>query len=50
MEIWKPPLSIRPLIQDLSFIKNKVRWGLHFMGGVKQLPKSDFEMICDQSP
>ncbi len=46
VEVWDLPISIRPLIERLKFVRNKKRWGLHMMGGVKQLPESDFELIC----
>ena len=42
---WVRPVSIREHLDDLRFIKNRSRWGLHMMGGVKQIPAEDFELI-----
>lgn len=36
---------IRPLINDLSFIKNKQSWGFMFRFGMFEIPKTDFELI-----
>ncbi|MBK0381914.1 EVE domain-containing protein [Pedobacter sp. SD-b] len=38
-------LEIKPLIQQLSFIKNKKNWGLHLRAGFIEINKSDFELI-----
>lgn len=37
---------IRPLLEQLSFIKDKSRWGYSFRFGYLEIPKSDFEMIA----
>ena len=36
---------IRPLIQHLSFIKNKQSWGAAFMVGQLKVPRDDFVQI-----
>lgn len=36
---------IRPLIESLTFIKNKVSWGYVFRFGLVEIPKSDFDLI-----
>lgn len=36
---------IRPLIDALSFIKNKQRWGYVFRFGLFEIPQQDFELI-----
>jgi len=38
-------MPIRPLIDDLSFIKSKQSWGYAFRFGLIQIPKDDFELI-----
>jgi hypothetical protein len=38
--------SIRPLIDELSFIKDKQHWGYMFRFGLFQIPKSDFDVIA----
>jgi len=37
--------KIEPLIEELSFIKNKKNWGSAFMSGIRKIPKSDFKLI-----
>ncbi|MHB8140732.1 MAG: EVE domain-containing protein [Vulcanimicrobiaceae bacterium] len=37
---------IRPLLEQLSFIKDKSRWGYVFRFGHLEIPKSDFEIIA----
>lgn len=39
------PTSIRPLIRDLSFIRNKKRWYGFFQTSLKAIPEKDFELI-----
>jgi hypothetical protein len=36
---------IGPLIEELSFIKDKRRWGYVFRFGLFQIPPNDFELI-----
>ena len=38
--------SIRPLIDSLSFIQNKQKWGFPFMRGLFEIGKEDFEQIA----
>lgn len=38
-------MPIRPMIDDLSFIKNKQSWGFMFRFGLFEIPKQDFELI-----
>jgi hypothetical protein len=37
---------IRPLIEDLDFIKDKIHWGGPFHHGLFQIEKEDFERIA----
>ena len=37
--------DIRPLIEKLSFIKNKKRWGFYLISGFKEIVKEDFTII-----
>ena len=41
-------VPIRPLIEQLSFIKDKTRWGSAFRFGYLKIPKADFELIASQ--
>ncbi len=36
---------IAPLIESLSFIKNKISWGYVFRYGLVEIPEEDFELI-----
>jgi predicted RNA-binding protein len=38
-------VEIRPLLENLSFIKNKKRWGFYLMSGFRELSKEDFTVI-----
>lgn len=37
---------IEPLLEDLSFIKDKKKWGFPFRRGSFEIPKNDFELIA----
>ncbi len=37
---------IRPLLEQLSFIKDKSKWGYVFRFGHLEIPKADFELIA----
>jgi predicted RNA-binding protein len=39
-------ISIRPLIDRLSFIRDKTRWGYAFRFGHLEIPRADFELIA----
>ena len=39
---------IRPLIAQLSFIKDKTHWGYTFRYGHLEIPQADFELIADK--
>jgi len=41
-------VSIQPLIAQLSFIKDKVRWGAAFRFGFLCVPAQDFAVIAQQ--
>jgi hypothetical protein len=41
------PISIRPLIDDLSFIQDKQRWGFIFRRGMFEIPQNDFILISE---
>lgn len=43
--IWQTPIPIRELLADLTFVKNKRRWGLHLMTGIVRIPVDDFNRI-----
>ena len=37
--------EIRPLLEKLTFIKNKKRWGFYLISGFRELSEEDFEVI-----
>lgn len=37
---------IRPILEQISFIKDKNRWGYAFRFGHLEIPKADFELIA----
>ena len=39
-------VEIRPLIENLSFIKNKKQWGYAFRFGYLEIPEEDFQLIA----
>jgi hypothetical protein len=40
------PAAIRPLVDDLAFIRNKSNWGATFRFGSLQVPAADFARIA----
>lgn len=42
------PVAIRPLIQDLQFIKDKAKWGYSFRYGHLEISEQDFQLIAQQ--
>lgn len=45
--IYRPntEAAIQPLLEQLTFIRNKARWGYTFRSGCFQIPAVDFEII-----
>lgn len=44
---FKHPVSIRPILEQLDFCpKNLAKWGVVFLGGVRRISDSDFDLIC----
>jgi predicted RNA-binding protein len=41
-------VSIKPLLERLSFIKDKSKWGYAFRFGHIEIPKADFELIASE--
>lgn len=39
-------VSIEPLLNDLSFVKNKKQWGFVFRYGILEIPYDDFRLIA----
>lgn len=45
INIFKNPIKVQNLIENLRFIKNKYNWGMYFHGGIRELNEKDFELI-----
>ena len=45
VEIWKNPILIQEISDDLDFIKKKDNWQIYLMGGVIRLPEKDYKSI-----
>ena len=49
IDIWKKQPSIRNLIKNLRFIKNKEHWGLNLQGGIIEVDDKDYSLILKES-
>jgi predicted RNA-binding protein len=50
MRIFENPISFKPLVPKLVFIKNKQRWSLNIRGrAVVEVPKHDYMIIAGQA-
>ena len=45
IQIFKKPISIKELVNDLEFIKNKKNYGLDMLTGVVKISQNDFNYI-----
>lgn len=45
INIFKNPVSIKPIIYKLNFIKNKKYWGIFFQSGIVKISEQDFKTI-----
>jgi predicted RNA-binding protein len=49
IDFWTNFIPIKGMVDDLSFIKNKAHWGLHFQGGIISIPELDYKLIVTNS-
>ena len=42
VRIWKMPLEIPSVINNMSFFANRKRWGSRFQAGISKLPERDY--------
>lgn len=47
VQYWETPRLVKDLIPSLKFIENKIKWGVYFQGGVRQLSEDDFRTITE---
>ena len=45
IRIWQDPVDIYSILDELSLIKNKRRWQSYFQGGIRKIPRKDYERI-----
>ena len=38
-------LDLKKLVKDLSFIKDKVNWGIYLRGSLRKLPEEDYQLV-----
>ena len=43
--LFKTPIHIKAIINQLEFIKNKTNFGVYLMGGVSKITENDFNLI-----
>lgn len=43
-------VPVRPLLNDLSFVKSKAHWGMAFRQGKFEIPESDYTRIATALP
>jgi len=49
VKIFPTPVEFKPMIQRLSFIKNKRKWTGHIQGkAMREIPAEDYELLLKQ--
>ncbi len=48
IRIWKQSIDVYDVLNELSFIKNKRRWQCYFQGGIRKIPRNDYEKILNR--
>jgi len=46
--ILNDKVDVRQIIEELSFVKNKKRYGMSFLAGLRKLPDEDGKMIIEE--
>lgn len=49
VEIWDKPKPIKPLLGELSFIKNTINWGAYLQGGIRKVVENDYKCIINST-
>ncbi len=49
IRIWRKPVLLKPIVDDLDFVDNKKQWGRNMQGGVVQLSEKDYNTIASNS-
>ena len=45
VQIFKTPIEFKPLIPELSFIKNKTMWSGSIRTAMREIPEEDYQII-----
>ena len=48
VQIWKKPIEVPTILNELQFIVNKSNWGMYLQGGVSHLPDVDYKLIISK--
>lgn len=43
--LWTTPVKLEEVLENLSFIKNKLRWYGYFRGSVRKIPEQDYQYL-----
>jgi len=49
IKLWEKPVEIKTVLEELSFIINKMYWGLYLQGGVIKIPEKDYKVILTKA-
>ncbi|MCK9278481.1 MAG: EVE domain-containing protein [Methanoculleus sp.] len=47
--VFAKPLEFKPLIPDLTFIKNKTMWSGHLRIAMREIPEEDYRLILKRA-
>lgn len=45
LRLFPNAVPAQALLPSLSFVRNKAQWGSYFQGGVRKLPREDYETV-----
>ena len=48
IRVFNKPVEFKPLIPDLSFIKNKTMWTGHIRVAMREIPEEDYQLILNR--
>ncbi len=48
IKIFREPVEFKPLIPELSFIKNKTMWTGHIRVAMREIPAEDYQLILSK--
>jgi len=45
VNLWKNPVKMYDVLDNLGFVVRKDNWGIYFQGGIVRLPEKDYKTI-----